>query len=73
MKRFQVVLEYDDARWIAQCEELRITLEAGSFDALVTRMKVAIQDIVEVELGYTGSVEILISVLDRVEEIKAAS
>ena len=56
---------------IASCEELKITLEEGSFDALVVRMKIAVQDIAEIELGYKGDIKLIITMLDRIEEIKA--
>jgi len=71
MKQFEIVFEYIDKMWIAECEELRITLEEGSFDALVVRMKLAIQDIAEEELGYKSDIKLLITVKDRIEEIKA--
>ena len=71
MKEFKTVFEYIDKMWIASCEELKITLEEGSFDALVVRMKIAIQDIAEVELGYKGDIKLIITMLDRIEEIKA--
>ena len=71
MKQFRVVFEYVDKMWIANCEELKITLEEGSFDALVVRMKVAIQEIAEIELGYAGDIKLVITMQDRVDEIKA--
>ena len=71
MKQFKTLFEYSDKMWIANCEEFRITLEEGSFDALVIRMKIAIQEIAEIELGYKGDMELLISVQDRIDEIKA--
>ena len=71
MKQFKMFIEYSDKMWIASCEELRITLEEGSFDALVVRMKIAIQEIAEIELGYKGDIELLITVQDRIDEIKA--
>jgi len=71
MKQFEAIFEYLDKTWIASCEELKITLEEGSFDALVVRMKVAIQEIAELELGYKGDIKLIISVPDRIEEIKA--
>jgi len=73
VKKYDVIFTYIGKMWMASCKELNITLEEGSFDALVVRMKVAIQDIVEVELGYKGDIELKISVKDRVEIIKAAS
>ena len=71
LKRFNIVFEYVEKRWVASCSELRITLEEGSFDALVVRIKVAIQDIVQTELDYKDEVELVISMCDRTESIKA--
>jgi len=62
MKQFKSVFQYIDKMWIASCDELRVTLEEGSFDALVVRMKIAVQDIAEVELGHTGDIELVISI-----------
>ena len=73
MKQFKTVFEYHDKVWIASCEELRLTLEEGSFDALIVRMKIAIQDIAREELGHEGDIRLLIVMRDRVEEIKAMS
>jgi len=71
VKQFRTVFEFHDKMWIASCEELKITLEEGSFDALVVRMKIAIQEIAEVELGYKGDMKLVITMLDRIDEIKA--
>ena len=71
MKQFKTVFEYFDKMWIASCDELKITLEEGSFDALIVRMKIAIQEIAEVELGYKGDIQLLITMKNRIEEIKA--
>ena len=71
MRQFRAVFEYIDKMWIASCEELRITLEEGSFDALVVRMKVAIQEIAELELGHKGDITLVITTQDRVDKIKA--
>jgi len=70
MKEFAVVFEYIDKIWVASCEELRITLEEGSFDALVVRMKEAIQEIAEIELEYKGDIKLVITTRDRIEDIK---
>jgi hypothetical protein len=73
MMQFEMIFEYSDKMWIAHCEELKITLEEGSFDALVVRMKIAIQEIAELELGHIGDINLLITVKDRIENIKAVS
>jgi hypothetical protein len=71
MRQFETVFEYCDKMWIASCNELKITLEEGSFDALVIRMKIAIQEIAEVEFGHKGDIRLKISMRDRIDEIKA--
>ena len=73
MKQFATVFEYSDKMWVARCEALRITLEEGSFDALVVRMKVAIQEIAELELGHKGNIQLVITMQERIDEIKAVS
>ena len=73
MNQYDIFVEFCDKSWIASCNELRLTLEDGSLDALVVRMKVAIQEIAEIELGYNGNIRLVISFCDRLEEIKAAS
>ena len=73
MRQFSAVLEYIDKMWIASCEELRITLEGSSYDALIERIKIAIREIAEVELGHKGDIKIVFSMRDRIEEIRAAS
>jgi len=73
MRKFSTVFEYVEKMWIASCKELRITLEEGSFDALVVRMKVAIQEIAEVELGHKGDIQLVITMQERIDEIKAVS
>jgi hypothetical protein len=73
MRQFKTVFTYSDKMWIASCDELRITLEEGSFDALVIRMKVAIQEIAELELEHKGDIKLLITMNDRIDEIKAVS
>ena len=71
MKQFTATFEYAEKKWVASCEELKLTLEEGSFDALVVRMKIAIQDIAETELGYKDDIRLIITMRERVDEIKA--
>ena len=71
MKQFKSIFTYIEKMWIASCDELRITLEEGSFDALVVRMKMAIQEIAELELGHKGDIQLIITMQDRIDEIKA--
>ena len=60
MKQFKIKFVWtgDNKLWYATCDELRITLEEGSFDALALRMKLAIQDVAETELEYMGNIQL---------------
>ena len=60
----------DNRMWYATCDELRITLEDGSFDALALRMKLAIRDIVETELKYMDDIQLKYEIerLDIIEK-----
>ena len=72
MKQFKIIFEYLDNTWITSCEELRITLEGHSFDELISRIKMAVKEIVETELNYKGNIKLIITVQDRIEEMKVA-
>ena len=56
--------------WYATCDDLRITLEEGSFDALALRMKLVIQDVVETELKYMDDIQLKYEIerLDIIEK-----
>ena len=73
MKQFKVKFVWtgDDRVWYATCDELRVTLEEGSFDALALRMKLAIQDIVETELKYMDGIQLKYEI-ERLDVIEKA-
>ena len=71
MRQISTVFEYRDGLWIASCDELRITLDGNSYDALVARMMIAIQEIAEVELAHNGDIKLIITTKERIEVIKA--
>ena len=56
---------YDDEKiWIAtsSSDSFAMTLDHGSFDALLERVKIAMYDIAENDLGYRGSVKMKLEV-----------
>ena len=56
---------YDDEKiWLAtsSSDEFAMTLDHGSFDALLERVKIVMQDIAENELGYNGEIQIKLEV-----------
>jgi len=62
---------YDDEKiWLAtsSSDDFAMTLDHGSFDALLERVKVAIHDIAESDLGYKGEVRLKLEI-DRTVSI----
>ena len=56
---------YDDERiWLAtsSSDDFAMTLDHGSFDALLERVKLAIYDIAENDLGHKGEVKIKLEI-----------
>jgi len=59
---------YDDENvWIAQSsnDKFALTLDHGSFDALLERIKIAIEDIAETDLRYKGEIKLVLEI-DRI-------
>jgi hypothetical protein len=54
----------DDRVWVAQSsnDKFALTTDHGSFDALIERVKAAIEDIAEIELGYKGEIKLILDV-----------
>ncbi|MCL2225295.1 MAG: DUF1902 domain-containing protein [Defluviitaleaceae bacterium] len=66
---------YDDERiWIAtsSSDDFAMTLDHGSFDALLERVKIALADIAENDFGYNGAVRIKLEI-DRTVNIDAVA
>ena len=59
MKICKVLIVWDDGIWYTKTgEELGLTLESGSFDALIERVKIALPEMLELNCGYTGPFQI---------------
>ena len=54
----------DENIWVAQSSNSKfaLTTDHVSFDALIERVKIAIEDIAEVELGYRGDIKLILDV-----------
>ena len=64
---------YDDEKiWLAtsSSDRFAMTLDHGSFDALLERVKIAMYDIAENDLGYKGEVNLKLEI-DRTVSIDA--
>ena len=68
---------YDDEKiWLATSsnDKFALTLDHGSFDALLERVKIAICDIAEIELGYKGEVKLKLEIDRTVNlDVKASA
>ena len=56
---------YDDERiWLAtsSSDDFAMTLDHGSFDALLERVKIALYDIAENELAYKGEIKLKLEI-----------
>jgi hypothetical protein len=72
MKICVVKMVWDDDIWYTKAdEELGLVLESNSFDKLVERVRVAIPEMLELNCGYSGDVQIVF-VTERVDVMKAA-
>ena len=62
---------YDDEKiWLAtsSSDRFAMTLDHGSFDALLERVKIAITDIAENDLGYSGKINLKLEI-DRTVDL----
>jgi len=56
---------YEDEKiWLAtsSSDEFAMTLDHGSFDALLERVKIVMPDIAENDLGYKGEIKLILEV-----------
>jgi len=63
---------WDNGYWHTSTDlDLGITLSAGSFDALVERVRMAVPEMLELNCNYTGEVELVFET-DRRDTIKVS-
>ncbi|MCL1988766.1 MAG: DUF1902 domain-containing protein [Firmicutes bacterium] len=72
-----VNIKWDDGLWVSEAktehgEPIGLTLESGSFDALVERVKIAMLEMLELNFGYIGNVEVSFQT-ERTENLRAIS
>ena len=72
-----VKLTYDDKMWISSAtmedgKPLGATLESGSCDALMERVKTVVLEMLELNHGYVGEVDLSFEV-DRKEKLEPIS
>ena len=71
MRTCIVKMVWDDGIWYTKADEdLGLVLESDSFDALIERVRSAVPEMLELNCGYTGAVQIIF-VTERVDTMKA--
>jgi hypothetical protein len=72
MKTCIIKMVWDDGVWCAESdnEDFSVVLESDSFDTLLERVKIAIQDILEIDIKYTGDIRYIVHA-EREDTIKA--
>ena len=72
-----VKIIWNDGVWYSKVytdsgENVRLTLDSGSFDALVERVKIAIPEMLELNFGYVGDIQLSFEV-ELKEDLKVVS
>ena len=68
--KFKLIWEEDVWHSEAINGDFDITLESDSFDVLVERLKVAVQDILEVDFNYNGDIQFVFHA-ERIDSLKS--
>jgi len=72
MRSYIVKMIWDDGIWYTSTnEDLGITLESDSFDALVERVRTAVPEMLELNCNYTGEFQLIFETV-RTDTIRAA-
>ena len=69
----KLIWDSETCKWYTDAGELlSLNLESGSFDALVERVKMAAPEMLELDYGYTGPVQITFEAV-RIENLDMVS
>jgi len=72
MRSYIVKMIWDDGIWYTSTDEdLGITLESDSFDALVERVRIAVPEMLELNCNYTDEFQLVFETV-RTDTIRAA-
>jgi len=73
MRTYIVKMIWDNGYWHTSTDlDLGITLTSDSFDVLVERVRMAVPEMLELNCGYTGEVELIFET-KRNEVLKASA
>ena len=69
----KLIWDKEPDRWHSETDDnLRLTLEASSFDALVERIRTAAPEMLELNCGYTGPINLRFEA-ERIETLNMVS
>ena len=69
----RLVWDSESCRWYTDSDDkLCLNLESGSFDALVERVRMAVPEMLELNCGYCGPIEIVFEAL-RIDNLNMVS
>jgi len=69
----KLIWDIETDRWHSETDSnLRLTLEAASFDALVERIRVAAPEMLELNCGYKGPIKLVFEA-ERMETLNMVS
>ena len=71
-KTCKIEMNWENDTWIAELinGEFDLILESNSYDALVERVKIVVQDVFEVDFKYTGDIQFVFQT-ERIDNLKA--
>ena len=69
----RLIWDGESHRWYTgSSDELCLNLESGSFDALVERVRMAVPEMLELNCGYTGPIQLTFEA-SRIDDLKMVS
>ena len=73
MRTFTIKMIWDNGYWHTITDsDLGITLSSGSFDALIERVRMAVPEMLELNCGYSGEVELIFET-ERKETLRVSA
>ena len=71
--KVKIIWDNEVCKWYTETDDvLCLNLESGSFDALVERVRMAVPEMLELNLGYSGPVEVTFEAL-RIDNLDLVS
>ena len=73
MKKCIIKLVWDDGIWYTKTDdEVCLVLESDSIDALIERVRIAVPEMLELNCGYTGEIQLSFEI-ERIYDLRAVT